>query len=113
MGPLADVELGGVDAAPPQHLHLVRQHVRVDHHAVADDAVNFGPADAGRNQVKLEGALVVHHRVARVVATGETHDAVHLPGKVIYDFPLALVAPLSSDYGVCRHPKPAFSIKTK
>ena len=104
MGPLAYMELGRIDAAPPQHIHLVRKHVRVDHHAVADDAVNLGPADAGWDQVELENAFVVHHRVAGIVAAGEAHDAVHLPCKVVYDLPLALVAPLSSDYGVCRHP---------
>ncbi len=113
VGSLTDMQLAGVDPTPAQHIHLIGQHVGVDNHAVADDAVNLGPADAGRDQVELEDTLVVDHGVASVVATGKTHDAVHLAGKVVDYLPLALVAPLSSDNGVCRHPKTAFSTKTK
>ena len=64
---------------------------------------HIGPADARRNQVELEFSLFVDHRVPGIIAAGIADYAIHLPGKVINDLPLAFVAPLAPDNGVCRH----------
>ena len=53
--------------------------------------------------MELELAALVDHRVASVIAAGVADDAIGIAGKVIDYLALALVAPLSSDYGISRH----------
>ena len=108
VGPLAYVHFGGINAAAAQHIHFLGQDVGIHHHAVADDAVDFRPADAGRHQVKLKFALFVDYGMAGVVAAGVAHDAVYLAREVVNDLSFALVAPLSPNHGVCRHPQPPY-----
>ena len=89
VGAFANVEPGGIDPPGGQVLQLADEDVRIDHHTIANDAVHIGPADARRNQVKLEGALVVDDGVAGVVAPGVANYAIHLAGKVIDHLALA------------------------
>ena len=103
MGPLTDVELAGIDAASSQHIHLVQQDVRVHHNTVPDDSVYLRPAYAGGDQVKLKLPLLIDHGVPGIIAAGISDDAVNFPCKIVDDFPLAFVAPLSPDNGICRH----------
>ena len=103
VGAVADEQKAGVDALLLQAGDLPQQHFGIDDHAVADDAGDAGPADAGGNQVQLELAALVHYRMSGVVAAGVAHDAIGLAGKVVNNFALAFVAPLSPDYGVSRH----------
>ena len=103
VGAVADKEPAGVDAPLLQARNLPQQHVGVHHHAVADDAGDAGPADARWNQVELELAALVDYGMPGVVAAGVTHHAIGLSGEVIDYLALALVTPLSPDYGVSRH----------
>ena len=103
VGAVADLEAVEVDAAGAEALDLLAEDVGVDDDAVADDGDGLGPEDAGGDQVELELALGVEDGVACVVAPGEAGDDVGVAGEVVDDFPLALVAPLATDDGVCRH----------
>ncbi len=83
-------------------LDLGQQRLRVDHHAVADDAEFFAHQPA-RQQRELVGLVADHQRVAGVVAALEAHHDVGAAGQPIDDFALALVAPLRADHRDVRH----------
>ena len=103
MGPFADEEPCRVDAARLQLVQLAEENVGVYDHPVADDALYAGPTDARWDQVQLKGALVVDDSMAGVVAPGIADYAVDVPSKVVDDLPLAFVAPLAANHGVCWH----------
>ena len=75
---------------------LLGQHLRVDHHAVADRADLARVEDPRRDQVELEGLAVADDRVAGVVAALEADHEVGLLGEQVDDLALALVAPLGA-----------------
>src|SRR3546814_10147453 len=67
------------------------------HHAIADEAGDSGPHDAGRNQVQRGLDAVDDQRMAGIVATLETHDRLDAIGEQVNDLALALITPLSPD----------------
>ena len=62
------------DAGAAQLVDLGKQRLRVDDHAVADDAGDAGVENAGRNQVENELRALDENRVSRVVAALVTRD---------------------------------------
>ena len=83
---------------------LFQQHVGVDHNAVADHVHRVRPTYTRRHKVKFERTCVVYYGVPGVVTTGVVCDDRSVFSKEINNLPFALVAPLGSDDGVCRHP---------
>ena len=103
VGAVADEQQAGVDALLLEAGDLPQEHFGIDDHAVSDDAGDARPANAGRHQVELELSTLVDDSVSGVVPAGVSHHAIGLAGKVIDNFTLTLVAPLSPDYGISRH----------
>ena len=67
VGPVADVQaIAEVDALSGQPVDLLEQGRRMDHHAVADDAVDPLAEDPGRHQRELVRHALVNDRVPRV-----------------------------------------------
>ena len=93
----------GVDSGAAQLVELVRQHLGVNNHPVADHAQLAGVQDARRNQVQLPGASIADDGVAGVVAALEPHDRVGPLSEQVRDLPLAFVAPLGTDDYETRH----------
>ena len=93
----ADPQAREVDALGPQVVELARQHLRVDHDAVADRADPARVEDPGRDQVELPlHAVVTDDRVAGVVAALEANHEVRVLREQVGDLALALVAPLGA-----------------
>jgi hypothetical protein len=92
-------------AAPPplEHGDLVEQHLRVDHHAVADDRDDVVVEHARGDELEGERLIVDDERVPRVVPALVADDEVHLLGEEVGELALALVAPLGSDHDGRRH----------
>ena len=111
MGALADAEPVRGDALGGQARQLGQQGFRIHHHAVADNPVHFGPADAGGHQMELKLALFVDYGMAGVVAAGIADDGGHPARQVVNHLALALVAPLSANHGISRHRFPLFAAK--
>ncbi len=87
------------DAGRAQRIHLPEERLRVDHHAVPEDAELSFVKDPGGDQV--EGVVLVREldRVAGVVASLVAGDHVELVAEEVDDFAFAFVAPLGSDHG--------------
>ncbi len=98
-----DPQAADVDAPRAQRVELLDQHLRVDHHPVADHAALAGVEDAGGDQVQLPLLAVPHDRVARVVAALEAHHRVAVLGEQIDDLALPLIAPLGTHYDYSWH----------
>ncbi len=95
MGPVADEQPAlGLDPLPGQGLDLLEQGRRVDHHAVADHAVDPRPEQAGRHQRELVRDPVGDDRVAGVRPALIPHDHVVPVAEPVHDLPLGLIAPL-------------------
>ena len=77
-------------------VQLARQHLRVDHDAVADRAQLAGIEDPGRDQVELPVHAVAHDGVPGVVAALEADHEIRLLREEVDDLALALVAPLGA-----------------
>ena len=92
-----------IDAAALEHVDLVEQHLRVDHHAVADDRGDVVVEHARRDELEGERLAVDDERVPGVVPTLVADDQVHLLGEEVGELALALVAPLGSDHDGRRH----------
>ena len=92
-----DPQRARVDATPAQLVELVGQHLRVDHHPVADHAQLAAVQDPRRDQMELPGLAVADDRVAGVVAALEADDGVGPLGEQVGHLPLALIAPLGAD----------------
>ena len=82
------------DAVARQLVDLHEQRLRIDDHAVADDARDAGMQDAGRNQVKDELLALHIHRVPGVVTTLIPRDRREVRRQHVDDLALAFVAPL-------------------
>ena len=82
---------------------LLHQHLKVHDGAGTDDALRVRVEDARRHEVELEGAVLIHDGVPRVVATLISDDHVRLLREEVGDLSLALVAPLGSDDGGHGH----------
>jgi hypothetical protein len=98
-----DAQPARVHAAVAQLLELGRDHLRVDHHSVADQAELAGVEDPGRHEVELVDLVSAHDRVAGVVAALEADHHVGRLGKQVRDLALPLVAPLGADNHQARH----------
>jgi hypothetical protein len=103
VGPVADEQVAAVEASCQQAVELLDQRRRVDHHPVAEQVPRAGMEDARWNQVELEMAVPVDHRVAGVVAAAVADDEVRVIGEVVDDPALSLVTPLGSDDGDDGH----------
>jgi hypothetical protein len=84
-------------------VELVRQDLRIDHHAIADHAQLPRMQHPRRDQVQLPGLAVAHDRVARVVAALEAHDHIGPLGEQVGQLSFAFVAPLGADDHDSRH----------
>ncbi len=83
---------------PRQLVHFLEERLRIDHHAVADDAGDARVQDARRDEMEDElGALHVH-RVPRVVAALVARHRREVRGQHVDDLALALVAPLRAQH---------------
>ena len=80
-----------------QALDLGQQVGRIDHHAVADVAVDAVAHHARRDQLQRGLDALDDQRVARVVAALEADDALRVVGQPVDDLALAFVAPLGAD----------------
>ena len=95
VGLLADQQpVADVDAQAGQLVDLREQRLRIDDHAVADDADDALVQDARRNQVQHELLAVDVHRVAGVVAALIPCDDTEVRREQVDDLPLAFIAPL-------------------
>ena len=100
VGPVADEQpAADLDALRRQGVDLREQRLRVDHHAVADDAPHARMQDARRQQVQNELGAAHPHRVAGVVASLVTRHNGRVGGEEVDDLALALVTPLRTDDG--------------
>ena len=75
----------------------------VENNAGADEAERVGIENTGRDQVQLVHLAVVDHGVAGVVAAGGTDNDIRTGCHNVNDFSFSLVAPLGTDYNICRH----------
>ena len=98
-----DAQPAHVDAPRAQRVELLDQHLRVDHHAVADHAALARVEDPRGDQVQLPLLALAHDRVPGVVAALKAHDRVGLLGEQVGDLPLSLIAPLGADYHDSGH----------
>ena len=105
VGVLAHHQLRRVGEQPAafQHVDLFHQRFRVDHHAVADDALLPRMENARRHQVQHRLHAAHHQRVAGVGAALVADDDVGPRGEEVDDLPLPLVAPLRADDDDIRH----------
>ena len=93
-----DAQVADVDPAAPQAVDLLQQHLRIEHHPVADHAGLLRVEDPRGDQVELELLAVADDRVTGVVAALEADDHRSVLGEQVGDLALALVAPLGADY---------------
>jgi hypothetical protein len=101
---LAEIRRHSVSTpAAAQLLELLRQHLRIDHHAVSDHAQRVLLENSRRDQVKLPGIAVADDRVAGVVATLKADHRVRPLGKEVGYLTLAFVAPLGADEDYSWH----------
>ena len=103
MRAIGDAEIRGGDAVRLEVAELLDQHLEVHDRARADDALRVRIEDAGRHEVELERAVLIHDGVTGVVAALISNDHVRLLREEVGDLSLALVAPLGSDDGGHGH----------
>ena len=84
-------------------LHLVEQHARIDHHAVADHGGAARGEDPRREQVQGVLLAVHHDRVAGVVAALVADHVVDGLTELVGRLAFAFVAPLGTDDHDCGH----------
>ena len=98
-----DLQVCGGNAAALQTVQLRDKVLRVENNAGADEAERVGIENTGRDQVQLVHLAVVDHGVAGVVAAGGTDNDIRTGCHNVNDFSFSLVAPLGTDYNICRH----------
>ena len=97
MGGVTDMQpTGGIDPVLDQPVDLLKQTDRIDDHAVADHTGGALAKDPGGDEVQDVFCPANDDRVTGVRAALGAHDDVGLPGQVVNDLALALVAPLSA-----------------
>ena len=84
------------NAAGVEPVDFLEQHLRVEHHAVADAGRRCPDAGCPRAPDEDEFLAAHHQGVAGVVAALIAHHHVGLLGQEIDDLPLALIAPLGA-----------------
>jgi hypothetical protein len=99
MSSIADVEsLTDVDPLAGKGSDLLEQSGRVDHHAVANDAIDARPENSGRHQRKLVSRPADNDRVACIRPALVANDDVVLVAEQIDDFPFRLISPLKTHH---------------
>ena len=95
VGLVADEDTGSdIDAGLRELVHLRKERLGIDHHAVADDAGDARMKNSGRNQPQNElRALDVHGVAGVVAALIPGHDR-KMRGQQVDDLALAFVSPL-------------------
>ena len=93
----ADLEILAGDALGFEHRHLLDEHTRVDHDAIADDRHGVFVHNARRHEVKRKLRISVNYRMARVVPALKTYDVIVIARDEVGDLALALIAPLRAD----------------
>ena len=94
---------GHVDAARGELIDLFEEPRRVHHHAVADDARDVRPDDAGGEERELERLPVDDDGVPGVGPAVVPDDEIEPVAEKIDDLPFGLVAPLQPDHARTRH----------
>ena len=89
--------LGYRHRLPLEHLHLLHQRVRRQHHPVPDDGADPFAQDPGGDEVKDGFPAADHHSMTGIVAALETHYRPATLAQQVDDLPLAFVAPLGAD----------------
>ena len=87
-----------VHAPCPQGIHLLAQHLGIEHHAVADEAGGAGVQDAGGEQVHDGFFAADHQGMAGVVAALEPDHGLGRFGQQVDDLAFAFIAPLGAVY---------------
>ena len=91
------------DALGLQHGHLLHEHARVYHDAVADDRDGVFVHDPGGHQVQRQLLVAVNDGVAGIIASLEAHHVIVVAGDEVGDLTLAFVAPLGADEHCAGH----------
>ena len=86
-----------IQAPRHQGVHFLAEDLRVQHHAVADEAEGSGVQNAGRDKMQRVFLALDDDRVSGVVAPGEPHDHLGRGRQQIDNFALAFIAPLRAD----------------
>ena len=90
MGSIADVEsLTDIDTLAGKRSDLLEQSGRVDHHAVANDAIDTLPENSSRHQRKLVSRSADNDRVACIRPSLVANDDVVLVAEQVDDLSLA------------------------
>jgi len=76
---------------------FIREMLKIEHHAGAEDVHRAGSQNAGRQQIENEFAALVHDGVTGVVAALIADNDLMLGGEKIDHAALSLVAPVDSD----------------
>jgi len=98
-----DMKILSGNAGGTQHLELLDQGRRRDHHAVPKDARHVRPGDTRGYLMQLENRVTHDDSVPGIRATLVTHDHRSALGEVIGDLAFALVTPLSAKHDGYRH----------
>ena len=97
MRPVGDVEpIADVDTARFQTVNLFDQLARIEHDAVADDALDIFTHRARRQEMQGKHFVADHDRMPGVGTALTADDEVGIIAEKIDDFPFAFVAPLQS-----------------
>ena len=97
VGRIADEQpLCGIDAVLFQPIDLLHEANWIDDHSVADNAGGARAKDTRWDEVQDVLCLANNDRVAGVRATLGAYNDIGLPGQVIDDLALALVASLGA-----------------
>ncbi len=92
----------------PQRVHFLQQGFRVNHDAVADNALPPFVQNAGRNQVQHKCFFADFNRMPGVVSPLIAGDNIEFFRQHVHDFPFAFISPLhSKNHQIC-HVFPAF-----
>ncbi len=106
--PVADVQpLADLHPLRREGLDLLEDRGGVDHHPVADDAIDPRPEDAGRQERELVRDPVGDNRVPRVRPALVPDDRVVLVAQQIHDLSLGFVTPLKPHHACRSHGKPS------
>src|SRR5262249_16210969 len=104
MRPVRDVEPAfGFDPELSQFFDLGVEGLRLDHHAVSDDAQTGFVKYSRRDQVKHKLALTDSDRMACVVAALVSGHDFEVGRQYVDDFAFAFVAPLTPDANDVLH----------
>ena len=100
VGAITDAQVGAnANAACAECVDLLQEFLRINHHAVTNDAGLVAVQNSGRDQVQRV-ALIAHlHGVAGIGATVVANDHVMLRGEQVNDLAFAFVPPLKSNNG--------------